>query len=324
MGELFRRILERIAERTKDVGSVVLLPNAHVPLSSDCFKPIISQPAKRIAFVDGGNAEILKAPNFSLQFIRLYATIHEGDKRISQVKKEFYALIAASGKNGLSYDIETFGTDFAVQESFAADDATLRTGLHLATPGAVADTVRMFAEFSLAQEVCKELRAGDVLVRDGDLMPTQTNAQQYIDELKRLATQRGVLLCGLSKTTTVLTDAGNSAAAALQRMAPAGIWLYQPLGSAICFVKLHPKSGYVFRLDVLQPEHARTAACALVSQATDPLFLGYPYGLIEADQFAQVPGNEATRLRLQVRAHGGTSLSSHLSALNAHDTLNAL
>ncbi len=324
MGELFKRILDRIAERTKDIGSVIVLPNAAVPLSDAFFKPILAQPAKRIAFVDGGNAEILKAPNFSLQFIRLYATVHEDDRRVQQVKKEFYALIVAQGKNGLTYEIETFGTDFKPAHSFAADDATLRTGMHLATPNAIAEAVRTFAEFTLAQEVCNELRAGDILVRDGDLMPTQTHAQDYLNELKRVASQRGVLLCGLSKTTSLLTDSGNSAAAALQRIAPASTWLYQPPGSTICFVKLHGQSAHVFRLDVLQTEHARTIASGLASQAIDPVFLGYPYGLIEADQFAQVPGNEAARLKLQVRAHGGKQLNNHLAALDAHETLNKL
>jgi hypothetical protein len=324
MGELFSRILERIAERTKDSGSVIILPNAEVALSDSCFKPILAQAAKRIAFVDGGNAEILKAPNFSLQFIRLYATVHQDNKRVSQVKKEFYALIVADGKNGLTYEVETFDTDFSLQHSFEANDATLRTGMHLATPTAVADAVRTFAELSLAQEICNQLNKGDVLVRDGDLLPTATHANQYVNELKRVATTRGVLLCGLSKTTTILTDSGNSAAAALQRISPAGMWLYQPPGSSIAFVKLHPKSGHVFRLDVLRAEDARLVASALASQATDPVFLGYPYGLIEADQFAQVAGNETARLKLQVRAHGGTALNAHLAAVNAHDTLNQL
>lgn len=324
MGELFGRILERIAARTKDTGSVILLPTASVPLSDACFKPILPTVAKRIAFVDGGNAEILKAPNFSLQFIRLYATIHEENKRVRTFKKEFFALIVAQGKGALTFDVETFDTDFTLTKSFAADDATLRTGMHLATPSAVADAVRTFAEFTLAQEVCKELHAGDMLVRDGDLMPTQTYANSYVDELKRIALSRGVVLCGLAKTTTVLTDTGNSAAAALQRIAPSGTWLYQPPGSLISFVRLHNRSGHVFRLDVTQAEHARTVAFALASQSTDPVFLGYPYGLIEADQFAQVRGDEAARMKLQVKAHGGTQLKAHLSALNAHDTLNAL
>ncbi len=324
MGELFNRILERIAERTRELGSSIILPNATVPLSADAFRPVLAQPAKRIAFVDGGNAEILRAPNFSLQFIRLYATIHENDKRVKQCKKEFYALIVASGKGGLTYDVETFGTDLKLQHAFSADDATLRTGMHLATPSAVADAVRTFAEFTLAQEICNELRAGDLLVRDGDLMPTQTHAAGYVNELKRIATQRGVVLCGLSKTTTILTDAGNSAAAALQKIAPDGTWVYQSPGSVITFVKLHPKSRHVFRLDVTQPDHARLVASALASQATDPVFLGYPYGLIEADQFAQVPGNEAMKLKVQIRAHGGDQLGTHLAALNAHDTLNVL
>ena len=161
-------------------------------------------------------------------------------------------------------------------------------------------------------------------MRDGDLHPTATHSKQYLDSLVRTATSRGIILCGLSKTTSVLTDTGNSAAAVLQRIAPAGMWLYQPPGSNICFVKLHSKSGFVFRLDVMKTDHARIATFALASQAVDPIFLGYPYGLVEADQFAQVPGNEAAKLRLQVRAHGGKQLTAHLAALSAHDTLNKI
>ena len=66
MGELFSRILERISERTKDIGNAIILPNATLPLGNEDFKPVPAQSARRIAFVDGGNAEILKAPNFSL------------------------------------------------------------------------------------------------------------------------------------------------------------------------------------------------------------------------------------------------------------------
>ncbi len=325
MGELFKHILSRIAERTRQIGSVILLPHTTIPISDKAFKPIMAQAAKRIAFVDGGNAEILKAPNFSLQLIRLYAAVYEDNTRVSRIKKEFYALIVAQGtKTGLTYEVETFNTDFSLQHSFAADDATLRTGIHLATPSAVVDAVRTFAEFALAQEVCNKLRTGDILVRDGDLMPTQTYSMNYLNELKRTATQRGVILCGLSKTTTILTDAGNSAAAALNIISPAGTWLYQLPGANIAFVKLHSRSKYVFRLDVTLSEHARQAAFALMSQATDPVFLGYPYGLIEADQFAQVPGNETSRLKLEIRAHGGNELSKYLTALNAHDVLNKL
>lgn len=324
MGDLFTRMLERIAEKTQETGGKIILPNAQIPISNTAFKPILAKTPRRIAFVDGGNAEILKAPNFSLQFIRLYATIHEQNKRVKQFKKEFYALIAAQGKQGLKFEVETFNTSFALQHAFPADDETLRTGLHLATPAAIADVVRMFAEYALAKEICNGLNTRDLLVRDGDLMPTQTHAQQYLDSLKTAAQERGIVLCGLSKTTSILTDSGNSASAVLQRIAPTNTWLYQPENSNICFVKLHPRSAHVFRLDVINPEDAQNVANALASQANDPAFIGYPYGLIEADQFAQVQTHETARLKLEMRARGGTTLNQHLTALNAHDTLNRL
>ena len=47
-------------------------------------------PDKKIAFIDGGNAEILSSSNFSLNFIRIYYVIYQDNKRISAKKKEFY------------------------------------------------------------------------------------------------------------------------------------------------------------------------------------------------------------------------------------------
>ena len=80
----------------------------------------------------------------------------------------------------------------------------------------------------------------------------------------------------------------------------------------------------MFRMDVLPPANAQEVAAALAANATDAAFPGYPYGLIEADKFAQVTRTEGEQLKLRLLAKGGKELQQHLHALDAHDILNLL
>ena len=41
---------------------------------------------KKLAFIDGGNLEILKAANFSLNLVRVYYSIYQNNKKISSKK----------------------------------------------------------------------------------------------------------------------------------------------------------------------------------------------------------------------------------------------
>ncbi len=51
-------------------------------LSPEKFQQIkITNEIRKIAFVDGGSSELLKAPNYSIQFNRVYFSIFDGNKR---------------------------------------------------------------------------------------------------------------------------------------------------------------------------------------------------------------------------------------------------
>src|SRR5947208_1964886 len=55
------------------------------PFAKENFHPIEENlNSRRIAFVDGGNQELIAAPNFSVQLNRIYFNIFEGTKRIDQ------------------------------------------------------------------------------------------------------------------------------------------------------------------------------------------------------------------------------------------------
>ena len=85
---VLRRMLEKLTSRVKEssLGNPFFAQshyNAH-PLNRNNFNPIGHvESERRIAFLDGGNQEIVGAPNFSIQINRIYFCIFDGKERIS-------------------------------------------------------------------------------------------------------------------------------------------------------------------------------------------------------------------------------------------------
>ena len=53
------------------------------PLNADYFKPIeVVESGRKLAFVDGGNQELVGAPNFSIQLNRVCFSMFSGRQRI--------------------------------------------------------------------------------------------------------------------------------------------------------------------------------------------------------------------------------------------------
>lgn len=73
------------------------------PSAKENFHPIEeNQNSRRIAFVDGGNQELIAAPNFSVQLNRIYFNIFEGTKRIHQDD------LPQMGKKGIEIGLLSF------------------------------------------------------------------------------------------------------------------------------------------------------------------------------------------------------------------------
>ncbi len=99
------------------------------------FEPILpSAAAKAIAFVDGGQAEILLAGNFCLSFIRIRALVMKGSAKTLDQLHEFYALTTTNHKdNEIWYETKLFpsrGTLLIEEEDFSisSHDDTLKIG----------------------------------------------------------------------------------------------------------------------------------------------------------------------------------------------------
>ncbi len=323
---IFDSIIEHLNKMTGDHGKCILIGSSHAAkLDRKNFYGIADKPAgKKIAFIDGGNAELMDAANFSLQMIRIYYTIYQNNKRIKSNKQEFYVLVAAKNKDGkIIYQIETFNTTMKIEHEFDSLDNTLTGGGHRAEPSKIAEAIRKFAELKVAAEMTHELGEGDAIVRDGDLDCCITHEKEYLDMLKEKASKKGIMVCGMSKTTRIITDTGSSVVAALSAMAPEGEWVYPALPN-ISFAKLHKGANHIFRLDVFDYAHLEKILPLLKENSRDPCFLGYPYGLIEADRFARITNKEKEEMKLVFMSKGGNRFRSFVASMDAHDNLNKI
>ncbi len=322
---VFDKIIPFLSERLQRQGSAILVgSHERIPIKADSFKPIIPNINPNLVFVDGGNGEIVKGPNVSVQFIRLYATSYGQNVRVSRNLKEFYLVVLAHQKGlDLGFEATVFNTEGDELQKFAFDafDPALCWAGRRAEPGTVAGHVRKLLELKFAEELCNNMTG--VLVRDGDLEARGEVMEEALRALKTTAQRKGIVVLGLSKTSTLCTDSGNSALVALRNIAPAGSWNYFA-GNNIAFVKLHPSSKYVFRCDVFthDREYLPVVWSALAANSADPAMLGYPYGLIDADKFAQVTEQETSQLRARFAVQSKDIFRSIEAALDAHDLLN--
>lgn len=324
----FDSIVPHISSLLTDKGSIIHVnDHVRVKLRKDAFDSFSPSPGN-LVFVDGGNGEILKGPNVSLQFCRLAASRYEGRRRVWRESVDFFVAVVAKRRDlDLVYDAQVFDLEGRQLASFSVDslDPSLRSGDHRVSADAVANHVRKVEELRFAKEILKRLGKGDVLVRDGDLL---SSGPFLKDELRRfsLASEKlGVHVIGLSKTCHLCTDAGASAVSAVRALAPGGSWFYFADG-IVGFVRLHENSRYVFRFDVFPHDHSvlKQIFGYLSFISADPVFLGYPYGLVEVDKSARVSEHELRSLRTRFSLASKGSFDLLEAAVDAHDLLNTL
>lgn len=302
-----------------------------------------SASSSKIAFIDAGNAEIIKSPNFSLNLIRLYYTIYQQNKRIASKKYDFYSFISSKNiGNELFYNVDFIGLDDEALPNkndllLNSLDETIKSGITRASVSNVANVIRRFSEIKTAINIIDNLENNDIIVLDGSLQCAFTNEKKYFEELYKKAAEKNIIICGLSKTTTLMTDKGNSISNALNKYNIDGKWLYHPAAeikspshkAEMAFVKLHEKSKYIFRFEIYkeQKEKLMEVTSLLSNNCKDPVFIGYPYGLIEADKNARISNQEKGMLLTLFSAKFGKDwekIKDSISNVNAHEILDSI
>jgi len=319
--KVFESLIPALASALKASGSQIVGPEK-IALDPALFKPLAPKQGPRMLFVDGGNGEILRGASVSVQFVRTYAVLYENNVRVKRDLSESIVVVVARNEEYKVSVLDLEGKETHAF-TFSASDPTLSFGSHRAKPSTVAGYVRKVLEVERAARWCADLNEGDMIVRDGNLDEDGKELSRAIKELKARARERSVMLLGLSKTSTLTTETGASAIHALQMIAPKGRWAYYA-GGVLSFVKLHPNAKYVFRCDVMPSPHVMRAFEALAVNASDPAFLGYPYGLLDADRGAQVTKHETAQLRARFAVMSKEQFRGLESAVDAHDILDSL
>lgn len=182
--------------------------------------------SSKIAFIDGGNAEILRAPNISLQYIRVYGEVFKGSEKFLKQKHEFYALIKTLPKEEIYFTVQIFNDSIFDTENlqFNSFDKSLVQGNNRVSIARIADVIRRFAEIKLAEKIILSLDSGDIIVLDGDLQVKYTHEKEYLEDLYQKAQPKDIAVTALSKTCSILTEQGNSLAAAVELKAVPNDW----------------------------------------------------------------------------------------------------
>jgi len=333
------------------------------PFNVEHFKPIsFVKSDRKIAFVDGGNRELLAAPNFSVQLNRVYFNIFEGRRRIQNSSMpqavEFFSVTFAVFKNNqIFFDTSIFPVDDKFSGlmpsesdlSFSSADRRLMVGSSRADISRVASIARRFAEWRFSRHVVEnELERGDVLVMDGALRTAFVNESKYAGEAYKIAKKRGVIYSGLSKTSRLFTTTGLSLLGAVRKLAENSevgpLWYYYPIAdslspeheAAFFIVKLHEQAQRVFRYEIygeqakdLTPGEINEVLCQFHVNSCDASFPGYPYGLIDADANARVRYDEVETYRVMLLSEvsklgSWSKFSRHMQSEDAHSILNML
>ncbi|MEA3514120.1 MAG: hypothetical protein U9R34_01440 [Nanoarchaeota archaeon] len=341
MDNIIKEIIEDIKVKSQDKGT-------YCDFGSDFYKPHsldkrnfyeifdAGETGRRIAFIDGGNNEIIASSDFSLHLIRIFEVVYENNLREKSHKYEFYCLASASRQgDSIFYNVKTYpiNYDFKVG-SFDSFDKTLMTGLHRVSVSRICEAVRKLAEIDIASRLADNFSSGDIIVRDGDLMANATYEIDFFNKLYAKAEEKEIIICGLSKTTLMFTETGWSLVSALKSMAPDGAWYYYPLAenenplhpADIYTIKLDRKSKYCFKLEVYNKIEydIRDVAGLLKLNSSDPVFLGYPYGLIVADRFARVSNSEVEYIGMKLKTTAGKDwkeIEESLHSIDAHGIL---
>jgi hypothetical protein len=297
-------------------------------IKKDNFKKIEKSEKKKLIFIDGGSQELFSAPNISLFFNRIYYCVYNDNKRIKNRKYEFYSLIYTEEINKeLFFKTEFFLLDKKIKIpvlKFSVKDETLSFGKNIVDISVLGSNIRKILEIKIASQIEE---SNSIIVMDRNLEKKITYEEEFFNELCEKAKKNKNFICGLAKTSTLLTKKGNSLSALLNSFGPKEEWYYVVASGNdinICFVKLNSKSNYVFRLDIIKDCNKEEIFYNLMLNSSDPVFLGYPYGLIEADKNARVSNKEIDFLKIQLIAKYGDEFKEfkkYLQSKDAHSIL---
>lgn len=329
MKELLKKISDELVEKKAKEPHFDNKDYMPKLISTTNFKTIVGSSIKDMGFIDGGNIEVVGNNNFSLQLMKIYWTIYKNNKRVEN-KISNYLVFISIRKQGSSLDyICEIYSDYKLINTITYD---LTRNNERIKPESIINSVRKIYEIKAIIELADILDPGNIIVMDGNLAVKNTLEYKAIKNAYEKIIEKKIILTGICKTSSIITDTGANLTGYIHNISPPGKWYYHPIcinnnqmhDAEMTIAKLHEKSQFTFVVDIYSKnkESINDILYSLSMNSKDPVFLGYPYGLIESDRLARCQENEKQCLKSRCMQILGTEkIRQVLNTNKAHDIL---
>lgn len=277
---------------------LILEGKNYVAPKSESYESLNILEQKPITAIDGGSAILLETPSFCISFVRIVAiNFKKTEDKFQKIitKKEGYVFSFIKDNNII--------TKFFDEKTKQLNELFIIKIDELDSLNVAINLGRKLLEWDLV------LNSEGAILWDGSFTP-----QTKIEE-KVLNSLIGKTILGLAKTTTANFNA-------YFKNAPNLIWRTKIKNEPFetYFVKLHNK-GRIFRVDKLGSFDIKD----LVSWSNDPVFFGYPYPLIIADQLARISNQETEALKIKLQVSAGKEWAQlTANSLDSHSILDKI
>ncbi len=332
----FDTLLDKIRVNLKPTAKEVRIINRNyngVPFSLAHYHQIDNRvTSKKLVFIDGGQAEILSGSFLNIALIRICSVIFQDNERKASQIQEYSLLTRLLHASETNYMCELYDKNgkIVLKIQFPAYGSE---GFISSMDKIICD-VRREMELQLINSMTDKLSNGDIIVLDGSLRTQTERETEILEVVEKKCIEKDILLTALSKTSGFYTNIGSTFNYYLSQHE--GKWYYYPSIKSdehnveFYFVKLHPKSDYVFTFElskVFTNIDISKVLGVISLNSRDPVFLGYPYGLIVCDKFARVSNQEKeyyyNKLLLLAKKQG-KDISKLVMQNNAHEKLDII
>lgn len=332
MKKILSELLGKLDIKNED-GLINKSGYSPLKLNAGGFNEIVPTQVLKTVFIDGGNQEVIGGNNFSLSLLKISRITMFDNKKVDQKTKKYYCLTILSNKEGsLVFETSLFNEKAALIEKYEIDsnEESITIKNKTAQPSTVCELIRRELEL---KEVYESIMPESLIVLDGNFEAETEKQKEIIITIKEKAKKQGAHIVSVAKTNQLFTKNGLAAQVVLEKMTDKKIWyhkLYSPLKESdpkIYLTKLSKNSKHSFRTDILISGDDSFVFYNLSLNSKDPVFLGYPYGLIVADAQARVTNeekeSEKTRT-LMLLGKKNSELLASFNSKNAHDILDKI
>ncbi|MGF3499367.1 MAG: DNA double-strand break repair nuclease NurA [Candidatus Methanosuratincola sp.] len=269
-----------------------------------------------ISAVDGGSNAVLMTPTLAVVLNRVYYNQFLGMKKMEHCETaEFISKTEVVKKGGRTiFRTEVYplagGCPLDPME-IDTKDQSLMVGNMYGDMTRTVSIARRFCEWKMAERAVES--GAECVLIDGALQTAFKGETEHANRLYQKAKERGAVVAGLSKSTTIYLESGYPVAGTVDFMARRKgyeRWIIR-LGlseewahhATVYYTRLHEAADRGYRLDVFEDatgEQLDSLLRGLLACSSYTWYPGYPYPLIDAHTYAKVGNHEAESLKGQI------------------------